>query len=205
MSNKEDEQYYQYDVGEVKESTDLGGIGLRVRCVRLSVSTAIQFYDLQDRLGCDQPNNVVEWLLKAVASSIIELQSLEEFQDALMVYCSTGSRLPSIATTKSKVVDLFYSKEKHLSEKSSLEAKIVELEKNKSSELCCLPIGMHKLSNLRLLNIPTFDLESSIGQRFFQKFSSLEIINMMGGWLGSTSFDEILFASDLESSMLIGS
>ncbi|KAJ0960121.1 hypothetical protein J5N97_000094, partial [Dioscorea zingiberensis] len=36
--------------------------GLRDRRVRLSVTTAIQFYDLQDRLGYDQPSKAVEWL-----------------------------------------------------------------------------------------------------------------------------------------------
>lgn len=50
--------------------------GLRDRRVRLSVATAIQFYDLQDRLGYDQPSKAVEWLLKAAASSIAELPSL---------------------------------------------------------------------------------------------------------------------------------
>jgi len=49
-----------------------------------------------------------------------------------------------------------------------------------NTQLRCLPIGMHKLTNLRLLNMSASDLESSIGQGFFQKFSSLEIINMMG-------------------------
>lgn len=47
--------------------------GLRDRRVRLSVNTAIQFYDLQDRLGYDQPSKAVEWLLKAAAASIDEL------------------------------------------------------------------------------------------------------------------------------------
>ncbi|XP_033510040.1 transcription factor TCP2-like [Nicotiana tomentosiformis] len=56
--------------------------GLRDRRVRLSVNTAIQFYDLQDRLGCDQPSKAVEWLLKAAAPSIAELPPLEGFPDA---------------------------------------------------------------------------------------------------------------------------
>uniref|UniRef100_A0A3Q7HLE1 TCP domain-containing protein n=1 Tax=Solanum lycopersicum TaxID=4081 RepID=A0A3Q7HLE1_SOLLC len=119
MSNKEDEQYQQYDVddvGEVKKSSGLGGIvkfygrpssrivrvsrasggkdrhskvltskGLRDRRVRLSVNTAIQFYDLQDRLGCDQPSKAVEWLLKAAAPSIAELPPLEAFPDTLQL------------------------------------------------------------------------------------------------------------------------
>lgn len=50
--------------------------GLRDRRVRLSVSTAIQFYDLQDRLGYDQPSKAVEWLIKAAADAIAELPSL---------------------------------------------------------------------------------------------------------------------------------
>ncbi|KAJ6851930.1 transcription factor TCP2 [Iris pallida] len=51
--------------------------GLRDRRVRLSVPTAIQFYDLQDRLGYDQPSKAVEWLIKAAASAIAELPSLD--------------------------------------------------------------------------------------------------------------------------------
>ncbi|XP_055820124.1 transcription factor TCP2-like [Solanum dulcamara] len=119
ISNKEDEQYHQYDVddaGEGKKSSGLGGIvnfygrpssrivrvsrasggkdrhskvltskGLRDRRVRLSVNTAIQFYDLQDRLGCDQPSKAVEWLLKAAAPSIAELPPLEAFPDTLQL------------------------------------------------------------------------------------------------------------------------
>ncbi|KAL6282665.1 hypothetical protein ACE6H2_013594 [Prunus campanulata] len=50
--------------------------GLRDRRVRLSVTTAIQFYDLQDRLGYDQPSKAVEWLIKAAADAIAELPSL---------------------------------------------------------------------------------------------------------------------------------
>ncbi|CAN8231514.1 unnamed protein product [Cochlearia groenlandica] len=50
--------------------------GARDRRVRLSVSTALQFYDLQDRLGYDQPSKAVEWLIKAAEESISELPSL---------------------------------------------------------------------------------------------------------------------------------
>ncbi|XP_060179025.1 transcription factor TCP2 [Lycium barbarum] len=118
ISNKGDDEQYQYEVddaGEVKES-GLSGIGklygwpssrivrvsrasggkdrhskvltskgLRDRRVRLSVNTAIQFYDLQDRLGCDQPSKAVEWLLKAAAPSIAELPPLEAFPDTLQL------------------------------------------------------------------------------------------------------------------------
>lgn len=60
--------------------------GLRDRRVRLSVSTAIQFYDLQDRLGYDQPSKAIEWLIKAAASAIAELPSLDTtFPDAPVV------------------------------------------------------------------------------------------------------------------------
>lgn len=62
--------------GKDRHSKVLTSKGLRDRRVRLSVNTAIQFYDLQDRLGCDQPSKAVEWLLKAAAPSIAELPSL---------------------------------------------------------------------------------------------------------------------------------
>ncbi|KAG6525779.1 transcription factor TCP24-like [Zingiber officinale] len=53
--------------------------GLRDRRVRLSVSTAIQFYDLQDRLGYDQPSKAIEWLIKAASAAIDELPPLDGF------------------------------------------------------------------------------------------------------------------------------
>lgn len=54
---------------------------LRDRRVRLSAPTAIQFYDLQDRLGYEQPSKAVDWLLRAAESSISELPTLDSFVD----------------------------------------------------------------------------------------------------------------------------
>nr|XP_043606450.1 transcription factor TCP17-like [Erigeron canadensis] len=51
--------------------------GLRDRRVRLSVPTAIQLYDLQDRLGLNQPSKVVDWLLDAAKNEIDELPPLQ--------------------------------------------------------------------------------------------------------------------------------
>lgn len=51
--------------------------GLRDRRVRLSVPTAIQLYDLQDRLGLNQPSKVVDWLLDAAKTEIDELPPLQ--------------------------------------------------------------------------------------------------------------------------------
>ncbi|WCJ25576.1 Transcription factor TCP13 [Euphorbia peplus] len=53
--------------------------GLRDRRVRLSVPTAIQLYDLQDRLGLNQPSKVVDWLLNAAKHEIDELPPLPNF------------------------------------------------------------------------------------------------------------------------------
>ncbi|XP_060179019.1 transcription factor TCP2-like [Lycium barbarum] len=71
--------------GKDRHSKVLTSKGLRDRRVRLSVNTSIQFYDLQDRLGCDQPSKVVEWLLKEAAPSIAELPPLEAFPDTLQL------------------------------------------------------------------------------------------------------------------------
>ncbi|KAM0831367.1 hypothetical protein ACQ4PT_065592 [Festuca glaucescens] len=50
--------------------------GLRDRRVRLSVPTAIQLYDLQDRLGLNQPSKVVDWLLNVAQHEIDKLPPL---------------------------------------------------------------------------------------------------------------------------------
>ncbi|XP_055806281.1 transcription factor TCP17-like isoform X1 [Solanum dulcamara] len=51
--------------------------GLRDRRVRLSVPTALQLYDLQDKLGLDQPSKVVDWLLNEAKHEIDELSPLQ--------------------------------------------------------------------------------------------------------------------------------
>ncbi|MQL69143.1 hypothetical protein Taro_001406 [Colocasia esculenta] len=51
--------------------------GLRDRRVRLSVPTAVQLYDLQDRLGLNQPSKVVDWLLDASRHEIDRLPPLQ--------------------------------------------------------------------------------------------------------------------------------
>ncbi|CAL5385857.1 unnamed protein product [Camellia sinensis] len=51
--------------------------GLRDRWVRLSVPTSIQLYDLQERLGLNQPSKVVDWLLNEAKHEIDELPPLQ--------------------------------------------------------------------------------------------------------------------------------
>ncbi|XP_074316457.1 uncharacterized protein LOC141652762 [Silene latifolia] len=50
--------------------------GLRDRRIRLSVPTAIQLYDLQDRLDLSQPSKVIDWLLNTTKDDIDELPPL---------------------------------------------------------------------------------------------------------------------------------
>ncbi|KAK3032573.1 hypothetical protein RJ639_036812 [Escallonia herrerae] len=68
--------------------------GLRDRRVRLSVPTAIQLYDLQDRLGLNQPSKVVDWLLNAAKNEIDELPPLQmppgNFQSMLATHGNGG-------------------------------------------------------------------------------------------------------------------
>ncbi|XP_073157757.1 uncharacterized protein [Henckelia pumila] len=51
--------------------------GLRDRRIRLSVPTAVHLYDLQERLGLNQPSKVVDWLLDAAKDDIDELPPLQ--------------------------------------------------------------------------------------------------------------------------------
>nr|XP_018678956.1 PREDICTED: transcription factor TCP5-like isoform X2 [Musa acuminata subsp. malaccensis] len=57
--------------------------GLRDRRIRLSVPTAIQLYDLQDKLGLNQPSKVVDWLINAAQHEIDKLPPLEMLQGDL--------------------------------------------------------------------------------------------------------------------------
>ncbi|KAE9590321.1 hypothetical protein Lal_00028084 [Lupinus albus] len=50
--------------------------GVRDRRVRLSIPTAIYLYDLQHRLGLNQPSKVFDWLLNAAKHEIDELPPL---------------------------------------------------------------------------------------------------------------------------------
>ncbi|KAA8523974.1 hypothetical protein F0562_010594 [Nyssa sinensis] len=50
--------------------------GPRDRRVRLSAHTAIQFYDVQDRLGYDRPSKAVDWLIEKAKPAIDELAEL---------------------------------------------------------------------------------------------------------------------------------
>ncbi|KAF9670694.1 hypothetical protein SADUNF_Sadunf13G0095300 [Salix dunnii] len=54
--------------------------GPRDRRVRLSAHTAIQFYDVQDRLGYDRPSKAVDWLIKKAKNSIDMLAELPPWQ-----------------------------------------------------------------------------------------------------------------------------
>ncbi|XP_031498212.1 transcription factor TCP4-like [Nymphaea colorata] len=54
--------------------------GPRDRRVRLSAHTAIQFYDVQDRLGYDRPSKAVDWLIKKAKPAIDELAQLPAWQ-----------------------------------------------------------------------------------------------------------------------------
>ncbi|CAA3008110.1 transcription factor TCP3-like [Olea europaea var. sylvestris] len=56
--------------GKDRHSKVCTASGLRDRRVRLSPNTAIQFYDVQDRLGYDRPSKAIDWLMKEAKAAI---------------------------------------------------------------------------------------------------------------------------------------
>ncbi|CAH8355452.1 unnamed protein product [Eruca vesicaria subsp. sativa] len=91
--------------GKDRHSKVLTSKGLRDRRIRLSVATAIQFYDLQDRLGFDQPSKAVEWLINAASDSISDLEPIEtNFDQTLSLSKSSTSEssLLSLSRTESR-------------------------------------------------------------------------------------------------------
>ncbi|XP_006358393.1 disease resistance protein At4g27190-like [Solanum tuberosum] len=70
------------------------------------------------------------------------------------------------------------------------------------TELCCLPEGMDKLTNLRLLNMTLGRLKESIDLGVFHELQRLEMLQLRirsGGVVGATSFDEISHLPNLTS------
>ncbi|GMI85345.1 TEOSINTE BRANCHED 1, cycloidea and PCF transcription factor 3 [Hibiscus trionum] len=70
--------------------------GPRDRRVRLSAHTAIQFYDVQDRLGYDRPSKAVDWLIKKAKSAIDELAELPPWNPETLKTTDPTTKLPNI-------------------------------------------------------------------------------------------------------------
>ncbi|KAE8707712.1 P-loop containing nucleoside triphosphate hydrolases superfamily protein isoform 1 [Hibiscus syriacus] len=72
--------------------------GPRDRRVRLSAHTAIQFYDVQDRLGYDRPSKAVDWLIKKAKSAIDELAELPPWNPLVSTKKPNKQEDPNAAT-----------------------------------------------------------------------------------------------------------
>ncbi|KAK9674488.1 hypothetical protein RND81_12G236000 [Saponaria officinalis] len=66
--------------------------GARDRRVRLAAHTAIQFYDVQDRLGYDRPSKAVDWLITKARASIDELHQLPAWTPTSVSVSSSNRR-----------------------------------------------------------------------------------------------------------------
>lgn len=58
--------------------------GPRDRRVRLAAHTAIEFYDVQDRLGYDRPSKAMDWLIKKAKPSIDKLVEAQSAGSSVM-------------------------------------------------------------------------------------------------------------------------
>ncbi|KAM0873395.1 hypothetical protein ACQ4PT_038082 [Festuca glaucescens] len=73
--------------------------GPRDRRVRLSAHTAIQFYDVQDRLGYDRPSKAVDWLIKNAKDAIDSLDTLPAWQPTAVVPAASNAAAPPSSST----------------------------------------------------------------------------------------------------------
>ncbi|KDP36275.1 hypothetical protein JCGZ_09840 [Jatropha curcas] len=71
--------------------------GPRDRRVRLSANTAIQFYDVQDRLGYDRPSKAVDWLIKKAKAAIDELAELPPWTPTTVATTRTTTQQDQIS------------------------------------------------------------------------------------------------------------
>lgn len=73
--------------------------GPRDRRVRLSAHTAIQFYDVQDRLGYDRPSKAVDWLMKNAKDAIEKLDVLPAWQPTAAAPTASNAAAPPSSST----------------------------------------------------------------------------------------------------------
>ncbi|KAJ6333137.1 hypothetical protein OIU77_009076 [Salix suchowensis] len=79
--------------------------GPRDRRVRLSAHTAIQFYDVQDRLGYDRPSKAFDWLIKKARASIDELAELPPWDPATAGFTPKTSKTATGSTQQQSISD----------------------------------------------------------------------------------------------------
>ncbi|CAK7350089.1 unnamed protein product [Dovyalis caffra] len=79
--------------------------GPRDRRVRLSAHTAIQFYDVQDRLGYDRPSKAVDWLIKKAKASIDELAKLPAWDPTTAGFTPATSKTTTRSTQQQNISD----------------------------------------------------------------------------------------------------
>lgn len=78
--------------------------GPRDRRVRLSAHTAIQFYDVQDRLGYDRPSKAVDWLIKKAKTTIEKLAELPPWHPTGVATNASDGEVPNEAGTSDMVI-----------------------------------------------------------------------------------------------------
>lgn len=88
--------------------------GLRDRRIRLSVPTAIQLYDLQERLGLNQPSKAVDWLLNAAQHAIDELPLLQMPAENYVQYSQPMVASHGVATAQAPSTSLLFANSEHL-------------------------------------------------------------------------------------------
>ncbi|KAF5728273.1 transcription factor TCP3-like [Tripterygium wilfordii] len=71
--------------------------GPRDRRVRLSAHTAIQFYDVQDRLGYDRPSKAVDWLINKAKTAIDKLAELPAWKPSSASTTTTTNTATTLA------------------------------------------------------------------------------------------------------------
>ncbi|XP_024171607.1 transcription factor TCP10-like [Rosa chinensis] len=77
--------------------------------VRLAAHTAIQFYDVQDRLGYDQPSKAVDWVIKKAKAAIDELDELPPWNpNSISVQTTSSPTVPISAVQDTQNASLHF-------------------------------------------------------------------------------------------------
>ncbi|KAJ4976948.1 hypothetical protein NE237_002054 [Protea cynaroides] len=99
--------------------------GPRDRRVRLSAHTAIQFYDVQDRLGYDRPSKAVDWLIKKAKGAIDELAQLPAWTPTTTTITTTSSAAAPLQANTAQTLEQGHEEENGLHFRHITDAAVV--------------------------------------------------------------------------------
>lgn len=159
--------------------------GPRDRRVRLAAQTAIQFYDVQDRLGYDRPSKAVDWLFKKAKNAIDKLAELPPWNPSM------GNQEQSDAA-----VGYVFELQNHIQEPNNTTSSYIAQEHE--DEQCIDDTMKAFLPTSSGMNLQNYPREDHLGLSLHTSSNQVELSGFQPHY-GKSTMDLILSSSSNEA------